>query len=140
MLTSAERPFQLRFAAVNIYTKGPRCLCRVLDHVTGNARYFGLRMETQFIQLTVPGQINASLTSFSRTIDEYNKLAKQELVPEKQTKAYDRVKNFRTELSDYRDQFERLRKENDERVRPPEPHSSTPLPPRLFLPRPENKS
>jgi hypothetical protein len=62
------------------------------------------------------GQINASLTSFSRTIEDYNKLAKQELVPEKQTKAYERIKNFRTEQADYKERFERLRKEIDERV------------------------
>ncbi|KAL9066500.1 MAG: hypothetical protein Q9157_007120 [Trypethelium eluteriae] len=62
------------------------------------------------------GQLSASLTSFSRTVDEYSKLSKQELVPAKQEKAYERVKNFRTELSDYREQFDRLKKESDERV------------------------
>ncbi|KAF2233639.1 transporter bos1 [Viridothelium virens] len=61
------------------------------------------------------GQLSASLTSFSRTVDEYSKLSKQELVPAKQEKAYERVKNFRTELSDYREQFDRLKKESDER-------------------------
>ncbi|KAI9655620.1 MAG: protein transport protein bos1 [Bathelium mastoideum] len=61
------------------------------------------------------GQVNASLTSFSRTIDEYSKLSKQELVPAKQEKAYERVKNFRTELSDYRERFDRLKKQIDER-------------------------
>jgi Golgi SNAP receptor complex protein 2 len=64
----------------------------------------------------LPGQLNASLTSFSRTIDEYNKLAKQELVPAKQEKAYERVKNFRAELAEYRQQFDRLKQEADERV------------------------
>jgi hypothetical protein len=62
------------------------------------------------------GQINTSLLSFSRTIEDYNKLAKQELVPDKQTKAYDRIKNFRTELSDYRERFERLKHETEEKV------------------------
>jgi Golgi SNAP receptor complex protein 2 len=62
------------------------------------------------------GQINTSLLSFSRTIEDYNKLAKQELVPDKQTKAYDRIKNFRTELSDYRDRFEKLKHETEEKV------------------------
>ncbi|KAF2429376.1 transporter bos1 [Tothia fuscella] len=61
------------------------------------------------------GTINTSLISFSRTIDDYNKLAKQELVPDKQTKAYERIKNFRTELSDYRDRFQRLKQEGEER-------------------------
>jgi Golgi SNAP receptor complex protein 2 len=62
------------------------------------------------------GQINTSLLSFSRTIEDYNKLAKQELVPDKQTKAYERVKTFRTELSDYRERFERLKHETEEKV------------------------
>jgi Golgi SNAP receptor complex protein 2 len=64
-----------------------------------------------------PGQLNASLTSFNRTIDDYNKLAKQELVPEKQTKAYERIKTFRLELGDYRDRLDRLKQEASERVR-----------------------
>lgn len=60
------------------------------------------------------GQINASLTSFSRTIDDYNKLAKQEIVATKQEKAFERLKTFRVELADYREQFSRLRQVNDE--------------------------
>jgi DNA repair exonuclease SbcCD ATPase subunit len=68
--------------------------------------------------LTTPGQINASLTSFSRTVDDYNKLAKQEIQQEKQQKAYERIKNFRSELSEYRDRFDRLKQELDERVSP----------------------
>ena len=62
------------------------------------------------------GQINASLTSFSRTIDDYNKLAKQEIVATKQEKAFERLKTFRAELADYREQFGRLRQVNDEMV------------------------
>ncbi|KAL1972709.1 hypothetical protein VTN31DRAFT_7123 [Thermomyces dupontii] len=60
------------------------------------------------------GQISASLASFSRTIDDYSALSKRELIPEKQEKAFERVKNFRTALADYRQQFERLRKEREE--------------------------
>ncbi|QKX59826.1 uncharacterized protein TRUGW13939_06968 [Talaromyces rugulosus] len=62
------------------------------------------------------GQISASLASFSRTIDDYSGLAKSELIPEKKEKAIEREKNFRTALSDYRQQFERLRKEREEAV------------------------
>jgi len=61
------------------------------------------------------GQISASLTSFARTIEDYNKLAKQELVPDKQTKAYDRIKTFRAENTEYRDRFERLKQDVEER-------------------------
>lgn len=62
------------------------------------------------------GQFNASLATFSRTIDEYNQLAKQELVPAKQEKAFERVKNFRADLTDFREQFELVKKEREETV------------------------
>ncbi|EAU32901.1 conserved hypothetical protein [Aspergillus terreus NIH2624] len=60
------------------------------------------------------GQIAASLASLSRTIDDYSALSKKELIPEKQEKAFERVKNFRSELSDYRQHFDQLRKEREE--------------------------
>ncbi|KAI9783799.1 MAG: protein transport protein bos1 [Geoglossum umbratile] len=60
------------------------------------------------------GQISASLTSLSRTIDDYDGMAKRELIPAKQEKAFERVKNFRSELLDFRQQFERLKAEKDE--------------------------
>ncbi|KAF2742115.1 PGAP1-domain-containing protein [Sporormia fimetaria CBS 119925] len=60
------------------------------------------------------GQISASLTSFSRTIDDYGKLAKQEPVATKQEKAFERLKAFRAELNDYREQFQRIRSVNEE--------------------------
>jgi len=61
------------------------------------------------------GQINASLTSFSRTLDDYNRLAKQELVPEKQIKALERVKTFKSELVDCRDRLDQLKQEASDR-------------------------
>ncbi|KAF2402065.1 V-snare-domain-containing protein [Trichodelitschia bisporula] len=48
------------------------------------------------------GQINASLASFSRTIDDYNKLA------------FERVKTFRAELTDYRARLEHTKREAEE--------------------------
>lgn len=62
------------------------------------------------------GQIAASLASLSRTIDDYSALSKKELIPEKQEKAFERAKNFRVELADYRTHFDRLRKEREEAV------------------------
>lgn len=44
------------------------------------------------------------------------------MVAAKQEKAYERIKNFRTELTDYREQFNRIKAENDERVRFPQHH------------------
>jgi Golgi SNAP receptor complex protein 2 len=62
------------------------------------------------------GQISASLTSFSRTIDDYNNMAKRELIPAKQEKAFERVKTFRSEIAEYRQQFEHLKAEREESV------------------------
>ena len=62
------------------------------------------------------GQISASLTSFSRTIDDYNNMAKRELIPAKQEKAFERVKTFRSEITEYRQQFEHLKAEREESV------------------------
>jgi len=63
---------------------------------------------------SLQGQISASLTSFSRTVDDYSALSKQELIPAKQEKAFERVKNFRAELSDLRQQFDQLKKERED--------------------------
>ena len=45
-------------------------------------------------------------------------MAKKELVPTKQEKAHERLKNFRTELADYRQSFDRLKKDREDSVRP----------------------
>ncbi|KAL2125923.1 hypothetical protein VTI74DRAFT_2225 [Chaetomium olivicolor] len=60
------------------------------------------------------GSLSASLTSFSRTIDEYNALAKQELNPAKQEKAFERIRDFRAELADFRAQFDALKRAREE--------------------------
>ncbi|KAF2279179.1 v-SNARE protein-like protein Bos1 [Westerdykella ornata] len=60
------------------------------------------------------GQISTSLTSFSRIIDDYGRLAKQEPVATKQEKAFERLKAFRQELNEYREQFQRIRSVNEE--------------------------
>lgn len=60
------------------------------------------------------GALSASLTAFTRTIDEYNALTRQELNPAKQEKAYDRIRNFRTELSEFRAQYESLKTTSDD--------------------------
>ncbi|MCJ1456535.1 protein transport protein bos1 [Mycoblastus sanguinarius] len=60
------------------------------------------------------GQISASLTSLSRTIDDYAEMAKKELIPAKQEKAHERIKNFRSELSDYRQTLERLKRDRED--------------------------
>ncbi|KAI1383793.1 V-snare-domain-containing protein [Hypoxylon trugodes] len=60
------------------------------------------------------GSLSASLTAFSRTLDEYNALAKQELNPAKQEKAYERIRNFRSELSSFRTQLDELKTQRED--------------------------
>ncbi|KAK9456503.1 hypothetical protein V1511DRAFT_510315 [Dipodascopsis uninucleata] len=64
--------------------------------------------------LALQGQISATLASLQRTIDEYDAMARRELVTEKQDKAFARIKNFRTEASEARSLFERLKKERED--------------------------
>ena len=54
------------------------------------------------------------MTAFSRTLDEYTSLARQELNPAKQEKANERIRNFRTELSDLRAQFDALKQARED--------------------------
>ncbi|WYZ44730.1 hypothetical protein EsH8_VIII_000046 [Colletotrichum jinshuiense] len=62
------------------------------------------------------GNVSASLASFSKTVDEYNHLARQELVPKKQEEAFERVKRFRDDLSDFRSQVDSLKKAREDAV------------------------
>ncbi|KAK4666408.1 Protein transport protein bos1 [Podospora pseudopauciseta] len=61
------------------------------------------------------GSVSASLAALSRTIDEYNTLAKQELNKAKQEKAFERIKDFKQEISSYRALLDRLNKDREER-------------------------
>jgi Golgi SNAP receptor complex protein 2 len=60
------------------------------------------------------GALSASLTAFSRTIDEYASLARQELNSAKAEKAQERIRNFRLELSEFRQQFDALKTARDD--------------------------
>ncbi|TVY15747.1 Protein transport protein bos1 [Lachnellula arida] len=60
------------------------------------------------------GQISASLTSFSRTLDSYADLAKSELNPAKKEKAYERIESFRSELQCFREQLKELRAQTED--------------------------
>lgn len=68
-------------------------------------------------QLLTPaalGSLSASLAAFQKTIDEYNSLARQELNPAKQEKAYERIRNFRAEHGGYRRELDALKAARDE--------------------------
>ncbi|KAH7410975.1 hypothetical protein BKA64DRAFT_369621 [Cadophora sp. MPI-SDFR-AT-0126] len=60
------------------------------------------------------GQISASLTSFSRTLDSYADLIKSELNPSKKEKAEERLKSFRAELQSFREEFKELKLQNED--------------------------
>ncbi|KAF5370821.1 hypothetical protein D9758_001982 [Tetrapyrgos nigripes] len=57
------------------------------------------------------GQISASLAAMHRTIEDYDSMAKREMIKAKQEKAQMRVQKFRTDYTELRGQFERLRAE-----------------------------
>ncbi|KAF9451954.1 golgi SNAP receptor complex member bos1 [Macrolepiota fuliginosa MF-IS2] len=55
------------------------------------------------------GQISASLAAMSRTIDDYDAMAKREMIKAKQEKAQMRVQKFRSDYTEFRSQFETLK-------------------------------
>ncbi|KAG9009408.1 protein transport protein bos1 [Tulasnella sp. JGI-2019a] len=52
------------------------------------------------------GQISASLAALNRTVDDYDSMAKREMIKAKQEKAYSRVQKFRADYTELRSQFE----------------------------------
>ncbi|EGS17176.1 uncharacterized protein CTHT_0064910 [Thermochaetoides thermophila DSM 1495] len=60
------------------------------------------------------GSLSAALTAFARTIDEYQSLAKQEINPAKQEKAFERIRDFRADLSEFRSQLAALKAQREE--------------------------
>ncbi|KAJ4483299.1 golgi SNAP receptor complex member bos1 [Lentinula aciculospora] len=57
------------------------------------------------------GQISASLAAMHRTMEDYDSMAKREMIKAKQEKAQMRVQKFRTDYTEMRNQFERLKSE-----------------------------
>ncbi len=62
------------------------------------------------------GQISATLTSFSLTIEDYNQLTQKEIVPEKKEKAEHRVIKFKNELREAKERFQALKLRREEEV------------------------
>lgn len=58
---------------------------------------------------TAFGPVTVSLSSLERTIDEYENLAKKELIQSKQDKALTRVSKFRTDYAELSSQLARLK-------------------------------
>ncbi|TEB38415.1 synaptobrevin [Coprinellus micaceus] len=57
------------------------------------------------------GQISASLSAMSRTIEDYDAMAKREMIKAKQEKAQMRVSKFRSDYVELRSQFEKYKEE-----------------------------
>ncbi|PCH43487.1 V-snare-domain-containing protein [Wolfiporia cocos MD-104 SS10] len=63
------------------------------------------------------GQISASLAAMHRTVDDYDSMAKREMIKAKQEKAMMRVQKFRSDYIELRTQFEKLKAENEAAAR-----------------------
>ncbi|PFH50917.1 hypothetical protein AMATHDRAFT_75305 [Amanita thiersii Skay4041] len=57
------------------------------------------------------GQISASLAAMQRTVDDYDSMAKREMIKVKQEKAQMRVQKFRGDYAELRSQFEALKEQ-----------------------------
>ncbi|ONH68171.1 Protein transport protein BOS1 [Cyberlindnera fabianii] len=64
--------------------------------------------------LSIQGSIAASLTQLGRTIDDYEAFSKNETDEVKLEKANNRIRNFRTEISELRKKFQELKSKRDE--------------------------
>ncbi|PHH56082.1 Protein transport protein bos1 [Ceratocystis fimbriata CBS 114723] len=60
------------------------------------------------------GNVSASLATFTKAIEDYQALARQELVPKKKDEASERVKRFRDELADFRARVDVVKKQREE--------------------------
>ncbi|KAI0682978.1 V-snare-domain-containing protein [Cytidiella melzeri] len=63
------------------------------------------------------GQISASLAAMNRTVDDYDSMAKREMMKAKQEKAMMRVQKFRADYADLRTQFEKIKGEKEASLR-----------------------
>ncbi|KIM30530.1 hypothetical protein M408DRAFT_22025 [Serendipita vermifera MAFF 305830] len=57
------------------------------------------------------GQISASLSALSRTVDDYDSMAKREMIKAKQEKAVMRVQKFRSDYSELKAQFDSAKRQ-----------------------------
>ncbi|BGP25591.1 synaptobrevin [Rhodotorula toruloides] len=60
------------------------------------------------------GQINASLAALDRTVDDYEAMARREIVEAKKEKALSRVARFREEHAELRKEYERVKQRGNE--------------------------
>ncbi|KAK7687133.1 hypothetical protein QCA50_009636 [Cerrena zonata] len=71
------------------------------------------RLRNEDASASLLGQVSASLAAMSRTIDDYDSMAKREIIKAKQEKAMMRVTKFKVDYTELRTQFERLKNERE---------------------------
>ncbi|ORX57981.1 hypothetical protein DM01DRAFT_1301891 [Hesseltinella vesiculosa] len=69
----------------------------------------------QDLSAGLQGQISASISSLQRSIDDYDNLAKREMVAVKKETALNRVAKFRQDLQEMRSRFEAAKKTQENR-------------------------
>ncbi|KAF9647813.1 golgi SNAP receptor complex member bos1 [Thelephora ganbajun] len=69
------------------------------------------RLRTGDASASLLGQISASLAAMNRTVEDYDSMAKREMIKAKQEKAVMRVQKFRSDYNEFKTQFERLKAE-----------------------------
>ncbi|KAL5614659.1 uncharacterized protein BROUX77_000496 [Berkeleyomyces rouxiae] len=60
------------------------------------------------------GNVSASLATFTKAIEDYQALARQELVAKKKDEATERIKRFRDDLADFRARVDVVKKHREE--------------------------
>ncbi|KAI0363133.1 V-snare-domain-containing protein, partial [Pilatotrama ljubarskyi] len=63
------------------------------------------------------GQISASLAAMHWTVEDYDSMAKREIIKAKQEKAMMRIQKFRADYADLRAQFEQIKSEREASTR-----------------------
>ncbi|KAF8332658.1 uncharacterized protein EI90DRAFT_2918150 [Cantharellus anzutake] len=66
--------------------------------------------------IALQGQIAASLAALNRTVDDYDSMAKREMIKSKQEKAFLRVQKFRSDYNDLRKSFDHAKRLADNSV------------------------
>jgi len=67
------------------------------------------KMKSGDFSAALQGQISASLAALNRTVDDYDSMAKREMIKAKQEKAYTRIQKFRSDYAELRSQFEEVK-------------------------------
>ncbi|PKC11314.1 V-snare-domain-containing protein [Rhizophagus irregularis] len=68
------------------------------------------------VSVGIQGQISASLTALKRTIDDYDGLAKREMILVKQEKAFANISKLRDDYNEFKSQFERLKQKESNKT------------------------